>query len=962
VVGAGWVDASGSVTCAVTDSLGNTYTAARAKTRNATQAFSFQTFYAWGVTGSASTVTITATISTGAAFGDIHVTESTSSVGSWASDPLDTATNTATGNSTALATPTITPTVNNCMLVTFGGANNGTITAGTGYTLRSTGANGIGIADLVQTTAAAKAGLLTTSVSSQWGIQVVAFKDAAAVSVTITDKPAVARAVATTATVSTGTDVTVADSPAVGRAVATPAAVSTGVTIADKPSVARAVARPATVSTASPPGVPWLAQYVTGYSIACYLGFGVDPTTDPTTWDMTDVSSLVLQETGFSVTAGLQDEQQQSNSSVCTLTFKNFAGNLTTRRPQSIYWPYVTNGLPLLLQITDPLGAVFTQFEGYVDDMEQEYDSTGKAAFVHATAHGIMSGLAQGKPPLLSAPYRYLSRLTGTVPVASWTLEEGRLVTGGTPMYGPGLLRPFVGTHPSGAVVSYPQWGEGNLAPWLPPVVSPSASSGLTILWSPVVMPATPTTWTVDLAYASGSDAPDSGIDINPSYLGGDLGWPQLSTFAGDGQISVSFNSMPEVSSTVPGLYDGLVHHLRWTATQSGANVTWVVYLDGVSVNTGTATSYTLPSISRVAISTESGSGQVAIGYLSVWTTAVPVADMNDAIHGHTGETATARMRRLCLENGIPFDCSSESLRTMGPQGLESLATLLREAETVDGGTIRDGFGIYLAALNDRYNAVATMSPVLRDMVPPFAPVENTTYLRNDMVVSQTNGSSYEYIQPAGEPYAPTGPGGVGYFQGSLSLNTDTFDVIPQRAQWAVHEGTVDEDRYPTMTTNLARKPALIPSWLLCNVGSRITVATNYSLGGRPADVTLLGWTFTMSTLDAMVVMNCTPFAKYNIAVVDVARVSASNATLTAAITSSATSVQVTVSKLWTTDPAEFPMLLNLDGEGPVTCTAISGGSSPQTFTIVRGTGACAHRIGGRVNVWRPGVIGLIGA
>ena len=179
IVGAGWVDVSGSVTCAVTDDKGNTYTAIGSKSRNASQQYSVQLFICSSVVASASTVTITATISTGAAFSDIKVEEISSTLGFNAGSliAVNTTMTSGTGNSTALATTAATPTKNNCAIFTYGGANSGTITAGTGFTLRTTGADGLGLADLVQTTAASKAGLLTTSVSSQWTIVAAAIEE-----------------------------------------------------------------------------------------------------------------------------------------------------------------------------------------------------------------------------------------------------------------------------------------------------------------------------------------------------------------------------------------------------------------------------------------------------------------------------------------------------------------------------------------------------------------------------------------------------------------------------------------------------------------------------------------------------------------------------------------------------------------------------------------------------------------
>lgn len=174
-VGVGWVDV-GTTTATVTDSAGNTYISAHAKVTLA-NGYSIQMFIAFGIVASAGTNTITATFSTANAFADIHVTEENDSNGPWTSNPIDGAGSTGTGTSTALATGTVTPGQNNSQLITYGATNSGVLSAGAGgYTVRSTGANGIALGDLVQTTAAAKAGLLTSTISDVWGIIVIVIK------------------------------------------------------------------------------------------------------------------------------------------------------------------------------------------------------------------------------------------------------------------------------------------------------------------------------------------------------------------------------------------------------------------------------------------------------------------------------------------------------------------------------------------------------------------------------------------------------------------------------------------------------------------------------------------------------------------------------------------------------------------------------------------------------------------
>lgn len=178
VIGVGFIDTAGTTSItSVVDSLGHTYSSVGAKVRNASQTYSVQFFHRWVTTGSGSTVTFTATQSVNQQFMDIKIEEVSSSLGSWTASGVNTVMTGGTGNSTALATSAATPSKNNCAIFCYGGANSGTITAGSGFTLRTTGADGLGLADLVQTTAASKAGLLTTSVSSQWTITAFALEE-----------------------------------------------------------------------------------------------------------------------------------------------------------------------------------------------------------------------------------------------------------------------------------------------------------------------------------------------------------------------------------------------------------------------------------------------------------------------------------------------------------------------------------------------------------------------------------------------------------------------------------------------------------------------------------------------------------------------------------------------------------------------------------------------------------------
>lgn len=71
-------------------------------------------------------------------------------------------------------------------------------------------------------------------------------------------------------------------------------------------------------------------------------------------------------------------------------------------------------------------------------------------------------------------------------------------------------------------------------------------------------------------------------------------------------------------------------------------------------------------------------------------------------------------------------------------------------------------------------------------------------------------------------------------------------------------------------------------------------------------------------------------------------------------------SVATTAGAVWTTDPADFPFDVRFGGED-ATVTAITGSTSPQTFTVVRGVNGVlrAHDAGTDVRLAQPSIIPL---
>ena len=191
-------------------------------------------------------------------------------------------------------------------------------------------------------------------------------------------------------------------------------------------------------------------------------------------------------------------------------------------------------------------------------------------------------------------------------------------------------------------------------------------------------------------------------------------------------------------------------------------------------------------------------------------------------------------------------------------------------------------------------------------------------------------------------------------------------DVLVFHAQWRTALGTVPGLRYPGLSTDLGRHPNLITAWQTLAIGDRVQVTSppyqhppgvidqlvegrSQTLSGRT------GWTATMITSPAEVYTAWVVEGAGNLG-----RLDADGSTLSTAIDADDTTVIVTGSVWTVSHTAGIPFDLDIGGER-VTATDITGTSSPQTMTIVRGVDglAMAHSAGTKVRLWKPGRIAL---
>ncbi len=699
--------------------------------------------------------------------------------------------------------------------------------------------------------------------------------------------------------------------------------------------------------------------------------------TDPATWDFVEQVGVVRYRPGVSLRMHRQDEDSQARSCEARLTLASPDGRYARRNPRSPLYGKLSMNTPIRIAV-NPGDGDHVLFEGYVNEWPTRWaDKTARDAAVPIVCSGILRRLTTAVETLKSTPRRYIPT---TSPVAYWSLEDGTLATNGAPDVGSARLEPFLGQHPSGAVTSYPQWGAGSLGQWLPSVLSHSGAGGLAILSGLVSMPAFTSTWTVDVMYAATTAANLLAVDANPSYVfgGGFTGsWPQLLFNAVGTEIGFALNGEPEDYFTHSTLYDGKAHHIRWTLTQAGPNVSSQVWVDGVSAGSATTSgAMTLTAISTIALaaldSGDTGPSPVTVGHLGIWTSPPSLTTAVAAARGWADEQAHVRMARLLAEHQIAFQFTGTRTQAMGPQAPGRLVELLRECERVDLGLLYEhGFGLAYQSTSERYLSPPALELDFeaRHIAELPHPADDDQRVRNKWTAQRTGGSGEATVARTSGPMG-TGPGGPGEYAASTTVNCARDSQLPHIAGWLRHRGTVDEDRWPQLAIRLNRTPALIPAWVGMAPGSRLTAA-NPPVQVAPETIGAMveGWASTWNDHMWDASLNTSPSSIYDVFVVasgsgNRSRIAAGPTVLAAGYDDSATALSVTSSvRRWidsASRPAVFPMDIVIEGE-VMSCTSIVGTGLTQALTVVRGTHGFSKALssGATVQLWRPAAIAL---
>lgn len=580
-------------------------------------------------------------------------------------------------------------------------------------------------------------------------------------------------------------------------------------------------------------------------------------------------------------------------------------------------------------------------------------------AEVSVTVKGALWRLNQART-LRSALYRSITRAVAP-PIAYWSIEDGSAAT----QAAPGLpnVQPL-------SVVGTVRFGSAGGPAGSDSLADFTAGGGLR---GPVPVVSS-SSWRVEFtAKFDTISAANFTAAVQILTQGTVSLWEIDATDLPDGGLYFQYIKAGVANSvfTNHAIDDGQWHWFLFEVTQNGADLNWALWVDEAPGFTGTITGATLGPITYVTVNPTGGTVEVVsgLGHLTIWAPFAAGINAVTAFRGWAGETAFARITRLCGEEGVPVTVSG-GIEQLGPQGIGKLVDVLRAVEAADHGVLSDGRGAGLTYLgrDQRENLPAVLSlDTLTGQVkfPGFEPVEDDLRTVTSALASRTNGSSASYTDPL------SATAGV-YDSPGTSLNVATDSVLLDHASWLTHLGTVPEMRAPTLVMQLIDHPELVARWLIMDIGARYTVAnppTQYPPGGL--DLVLEQYREVWDATSWRIEMLGSPFAPWRIALfaadsgdtgLYVGHFETDDSALNASLTTSATSVAVKTNSgpLWTTASDDFPFDIDIDGE-QVRVTNITGSSSPQTFTITRSINGVvkAHNANAPVFLFRSPVAGL---
>jgi hypothetical protein len=585
---------------------------------------------------------------------------------------------------------------------------------------------------------------------------------------------------------------------------------------------------------------------------------------------------------------------------------------------------------------------------------------------------GVLRRIGRGTDPIQSALRRYY-RKNAVQPVAYWPLEGGE---------GAATLYDDITNAPISLPDFSPGSGESGTSQFAKGVLSAGSAAvvniaGAWVLTSELPRTITPTgevTWQWHVNFGTTGRAGSAQMfltdilfdDTQPRYFmwqvrAYDDGTVDLKELEFVNHLLVAGPTTLYSGIVMSNPFDGLPRAFQLDLSASGGtDVAWALYLNGQTLSSGTYTpgfsgGMNVAPIRLEAYSDTPVDNPMAYGHQAIFTEIIPIADGSfSALFGHLYETAADRFERLCNEEGVTptvVGDAGESIM-MGPQGTDPFLDQLDEIARTDDASIfetKSDVGLTMRTGISKMNQTPDLTvSYIGQIKPPLMPVFGDEGIRNEVTARNPDDTSRLVQQLAGPhnvQLPEDDPQGVGPYRSQVDVNTGTTNQLTDLAAWRVVVGTFDGSWYAEVTVDLDAAPGLIAAVDALDIGDCLAITD------LPEDEALttfegiiIGIEGSLPPKRRLVTFYLTPNAPYRVGLMAqtsgdtdplVGFLDPDGSTTAAAVAAGAASFTVATPSgpLWSTVADDYPTDITMGGQR-VSISAVSGGASPQTFTV----------------------------
>lgn len=721
------------------------------------------------------------------------------------------------------------------------------------------------------------------------------------------------------------------------------------------------------------------------------------------TWVNLSGQGDVLYENGIDLRRGTSSEGNESDAGQLTFVLLNNATNeyrYSGNNAESPYFEKFERSTRVRVSVPEGFGKSY-RFQGEITELEEEWDITGTHGTVTVQAAGLLERVGRGERLARSALYRDVMRIDPAglrdLPVAYWPMEDAADAQSLANEIEP--LRPmeFNGDPELAALQAFPCSDSvpnitgTKFSARIPPYYNRAANQfSATTCWFLMYAPTTITNNMVIARFSSRNHR----FDITQPAAN------QIRLLIYSNTDTALFDSTVALTIANTPMWIGL-----WMQDLRDSNqMDFALYSQGTAevatlngLINGSLVSEHAEPIGSININPSGTASDVYVGHVAIFNhphdgdgSALAFFPRPFVLSAYVGERADTRFGRLCTEEGITYETLPALTphplgqgimagigQKMGKQNVQTIMALLRECEAADAGIIYEmtsDLGLGFRTLNNMTSNSASTSfdHSLNELALQPAPRRDLGRIVNDFTATREAGSSAHIEDTESRLSIHDAPLGVGRFDDSGEFNLYADAQLPSTASWQVHLGTVAEARYERIAIQLAHDtfketPSKRSAALAVILGDRVDIVnTPDRLSFDDISQLVIGVSERIDQFTHQIIWNSVPEKPFRIPILtdDQARLDSDSALTTEDLSAVATSITVsTTTSRWVdsaTYPAEFPFDINIGGE-QITVTAITGTSSPQTFTMTRSVNGVtkAHNVGAKVRLWNPTYLAL---